>query len=81
MDAESIGDVADDGILVEINDCHMRAARHVQPMRGGIDGEIIPATLAGQRNAGDDVICRFLSVHGRGAEDTERKQWQSDSHV
>src|SRR2546430_10648722 len=54
--------VADDGVLVEIDDRHVRATRHVQPIRGGIDREIIPRSEehTSELQSQSNLVCRLL---------------------
>ena len=46
VDAGRVGQLADDGLLVEVDHDDPIASRDVEPPRLGVDGEVIPAALA-----------------------------------
>jgi hypothetical protein len=43
MDAGRVGNFANDGVVINVNDDDLGAVGDVKPTRGGIDGKIIPA--------------------------------------
>ncbi len=43
-------DLADDGVLVHVDDDDLRGVRHVEAAGGGIDGQVVPAAFAADRD-------------------------------
>src|SRR6266849_4459246 len=56
MDALGVGDVADDGVGVRIENHYVRAARDVDAASVTVHVDVIPAALATERDGLDDVI-------------------------
>ena len=63
-----IGDVANNLIGIEVDHHHMGCVGHVEPPRGAIDGEIIPAAFATDFDLAGHVIA------GRGRRKKESAQ-------
>ena len=51
MDAGRIGDVAFDGVGVGVHDHYVRAVRDVDAAGVAVDGEVVPAIVAGDRRS------------------------------
>jgi hypothetical protein len=78
VDAGRVRDVADDLVGFEIDDRDVAGVRDVQPVRGAVDGQVVPAALAADRDLADDVVAGRGDADG-GAEDeaTERGEERS----
>ena len=55
--ARGIGDVADDGVGIEIHDNDVGAVRDIQPTCLRIDRQIVPAGVAGDGNLFEEMVC------------------------
>ena len=56
MDAVGVGDVANDGVAVRIENHDVRAARDVDAAGVTVHVDVVPAALAADRDGFDDVI-------------------------
>ena len=78
MHPRRVRNVAHDRIAVGIDDHHMGAVGHVEPMSGRVDGEIVPATIATNRNLLGHVIGgtrRLREYRGNHERDLHKNPW------
>src|SRR6266481_9591905 len=77
MDALSVGDVADDGVGVRIENHRVSATRDVNTAGFAVYVEVVPTTLAADRDGFDDVIAaRAGRRRGRARECYSRKNYR-----
>ena len=56
MNAGCVGNVANDLVRVQVDNDNVRRVRDVEPARGAVDGEIVPAAFTAEFHLADDVI-------------------------
>src|SRR5262249_43693709 len=83
VNALRIGDVADDGVAVGVEDNDMRAMRNIDAAGGAINRHVVPAFIAADGNRLDDAICsgtRLRGSRGRGGESKEKSNREVTFH-
>src|SRR5262249_46354678 len=78
VDARRVGNVADDLVRIQIDDDDVRSVRDVEPSRGAVDREVVPAAFAADLDVAEDVITGGGGERQRDRhERTERREDQS----
>ena len=54
--AGRVEDLPDDGAGFRVGDDDLRGVRHVEPMRGGVGDDVVPAAFAADRDLSDHAV-------------------------
>ena len=76
--AGGVRNIADQRIVVGVHHLHMRTARDVEPMRAGIDREVVPASISAKSHAMRDRVRGGKRGGGRSESDRHGEQ---EAHV
>src|SRR6185295_14295015 len=78
--ARRVGNVADHLVGVEIDDDDVRRVRYVEPPRGAVDGQVVPAALAADLDLADDVVTGRRGEYGRDCSKNSGSRGEHRSH-
>ena len=67
-------DLAQQGAALGIDHQHLGRVRDEQPVRGAVEGQVVPAAVPDQRNGLGDVVGLGVEREGNGAEAAGRRK-------
>ena len=73
MNAGRVGDFADDPVVVQVNDDHLRRVRNVKPLRRGIHRQRVPAAVTTDGYFLDKMV-RLVCAANRDSEGKQNGQ-------